>query len=50
MTVPLSFEGIKTNEDGLIAEEDLMNLLLEKIGFLNEVEKTYENEAAAEAA
>ena len=50
MTVPLFFEGIKTNEDGLIAEEDLMNLLLEKIGFLNEVEKTYENEAAAEAA
>ena len=43
--VPLYFEGIETNEDGMIREEDLMNLFTEKIDELDELIETYSDEA-----
>ena len=48
--VPLTFEGVSTNEDGMIASEDLLNLLLDRIGALEEIEKTYAEEALEDAA
>jgi len=50
MIVPLSFEGVAVTEDGMIAKEDLMNLLREKIGLLEELETTYSEEALEAAA
>ena len=50
LDVPLSFEGVAVNADGLIAEKDLMNLFLEKISLNNEMIDAYtaeEFEAAA---
>ena len=50
MIIPLSFEGVAVNADGLIAEKDLMNLFLEKISLNNEMIDAYtaeEFEAAA---
>ncbi|MER2063304.1 MAG: histidine-type phosphatase [Alkalibacterium sp.] len=41
MIVPLSFEGVAVNADGLIAEKDLMNLFLDKISMLPELEEAY---------
>ena len=50
MIVPLSFEGVEVNADGLIAEKDLMNLFREKISLNTEMIDAYtaeEFEAAA---
>ncbi len=49
MIVPVFFEGIETDENGMIAEADLMDLLNEKINYLYEIEETYalEEEEAA---
>lgn len=41
MIVPLSFEGVSVNADGLIAENDLMDLFREKIGMLPALEAEY---------
>lgn len=41
MIVPLSFEGVAVNADGLIAEKDLMNLFLDKISMMPEMEEAY---------
>ena len=49
MIVPLSFEGIETNELGMIAQEDLMNLFEEKIRALGEIEEEYAEELAPAA-
>ncbi len=50
MIVPLTFEGVTTNEDGMIAGEDLLNLFLNKIGALEEIEQTYAEEELEDAA
>ena len=50
MIVPLSFEGVEANADGLIAEKDLINLFREKISLYDEIVDAYtaeEFEAAA---
>ena len=47
MKYALSFEGVETNEDGLIAEEDLFDLFDHSIGALDELEDAY---ALADAA
>jgi hypothetical protein len=47
MKYALSFEGVETNEDGLIAEEDLFDLFDHSIGALDELEAAY---ALADAA
>ncbi len=41
MIVPLSFEGVAVNEDGMIAEKDLMNLFREKIDMLPAIVEAY---------
>ncbi len=43
----LSFEGVETNEDGLIAETDLFNLFDRSITVMDELEETYALEDAA---
>ncbi len=50
MIVPISFEGIPVNEDGMIAEEDLLNLLRTKIDMMEKLEEQYGEEALPEAA
>jgi glucose-1-phosphatase len=44
MIVPLSFKGIETNEDGMIAEKDLMNLFEKKINIMKELEEKYSDD------
>lgn len=50
MIVPISFAGVEVNEDGLIAEKDLMNLLREKIDTLDRIVDEYTEEELADAA
>ena len=51
MIVPLSFEGVGTNEDGMIAEADLMKLFRDRINANDELMEKYgEEEEAADAA
>ena len=50
MIVPLTFGGVEMNEDGLMAEKDLMNLFREKISALDEIEEEYSEEEQADAA
>jgi len=49
MIVPITFDGIETNEDGMIAEKDLMGLFETKIGMLDELEEYYETAGTANA-
>ena len=48
MICPVSFEGVETNEDGMIAGEDLMELFENKINMLSELEEEYTAELQAE--
>ena len=41
MIVPIFFEGVEVNEDGLIAEKDLMTLFYEKINLYQEIIDEY---------
>ena len=50
MIVPITFADVKVNEDGLIAEKDLMNLFLEKINELDKIVEEYTEEELADAA
>ena len=50
MIVPISFAGVEANEDGLVAEKDLMNLLKEKIDALDKIVDEYAEEELADAA
>ena len=50
MIVPLSFEGVTVNEDGMIPEKDLMNLFREKINVLDQIVEEYTEEELADAA
>jgi hypothetical protein len=50
MIVPISFAGVEVNEDGLIAEKDLMDLLREKIDALDKIVDEYTEEEIADAA
>ena len=50
MIVPLSFEGIAVNRDGMIAEKDLMNLFREKIDMLPALVEAYTAPAFENAA
>ena len=50
MIVPVAFEGIETNEDGMIAEKDLLELFETKIGVLEELEEEYGEEELENAA
>ena len=50
MIVPISFEGVETNEDGMIAEDDLLDLFEEKIDMFDELVEEYEAEETEEAA
>jgi len=50
MIVPLTFDGVSTNGDGMIAEADLMALLQDKIDDLAEIEAEYAEEAMPDAA
>ena len=50
MIVPLSFEGVETNEDGMIAEKDLMELFETKISMFDELQEAYGTEEADMAA
>ena len=50
MIVPISFAGVEANEDGLVAEKDLMNLLKEKIDALDKIMDEYAEEELADAA
>ena len=47
MKYVLSFEGVESNGDGLIAEADLLSLFDRSIGVLEEIEKAYALEDAA---
>lgn len=47
MRYDLSFEGVKTNEDGLIAEADLLSLFDRSIAAFDEIEEAYELKEAA---
>ena len=40
-TVPISFTGVQTNEQGMIAEEDLMDLFESKIDAFEEIKEAY---------
>ena len=44
MIVPIFFEGVETDENGLITEADLMALLDEKINYFYEIEDIYTSE------
>jgi hypothetical protein len=50
MIVPISCAGVEVNEDGLIAEKDLMDLLREKIDTLDRIVDEYTEEELADAA
>ena len=50
MIVPLSFEGVAVNGDGMIAEKDLMNLFREKIDMLPALVEAYSTPAFENAA
>ena len=50
MIVPISFAGVEVNEDGLVAEKDLMNLIREKIDALDKIVDEYTEEELADAA
>ena len=50
MIVPLAFEGVAVNSDGMIAEKDLMNLFLDKIRVLPELVDYYTAAELAPAA
>ena len=50
MIVPVSFAGVEVNEDGLMAEKDLMNLFKEKINALDEIVEQYTKEELPDAA
>ena len=50
MIVPITFEGIEMNDDGMIAEEDLMELFETKIDKLSELEEEYGAEKLENAA
>ena len=50
MIVPISFAGVEVNEDGLMAEKDLMNLFKEKIDELDKIMENYTEEELADAA
>lgn len=50
MICPVSFEGVETNEDGMIAGEDLMELFENKINMLSELEEEYTAEDELENA
>ena len=50
MIVPVSFEGIETNEEGMIAEKDLMELFRSKISLFDELEEEYSEEELENAA
>ena len=50
MIVPLAFEGIEVNEDGMIAQEDLLGLFQEKIDMLARLEEEYTAAAFDDAA
>ena len=50
MIVPITFTDVKVNEDGLIAEKDLMNLFRVKINALDEIMEKYTEEELANAA
>ena len=50
MIVPITFADVKVNEDGLVAEKDLMNLFLEKINELDKIVEEYTEEALPDAA
>ena len=50
MIVPISFEGLAVNDDGMVAEEDLLDLFETKIDMLPEIEAEYEAEELANAA
>ena len=45
-----TFEGIETNEDGMIAEKDLMDLFESKIRILPELKEAHEAEELENAA
>ncbi|MBO7709704.1 MAG: hypothetical protein J6S83_04495 [Lachnospiraceae bacterium] len=50
MVVPVSFEGVDANPDGMIAEKDLLNLFETKIDMFEELQEAYEPEEADLAA
>ena len=50
MIVPVTFAGVSVNEDGMIAEEDLMKLFEEKISEPEKIRETYAEEELQEAA
>ncbi|MBQ8306543.1 MAG: histidine-type phosphatase [Blautia sp.] len=50
MVVPLSFEGIETAENGMIAEEDLLGLFASKIDAFDEIKEEYQEQELADAA
>ncbi len=50
MIVPITFEGVEVNGDGLMAEKDLMNLFREKIDALDEIREKYTEEAMDKAS
>ena len=50
MIVPVTFEGIETNEDGMIEEDDLLELFEDTISRYSELEDEYEPEELENAA
>lgn len=50
MIVPISFEGVEVNADGMIPEKEMMELFEEKIGAYDTLEETYREEQLQEAA
>ena len=50
MIVPLAFEGIEVNEDGMIAEKDFLKLFREKIDMPARLEEEYTAAAFEDAA
>ena len=50
MIVPVSFEGAAVNENGMIAEKDLMDLFENKINLFYELEEEYNGEEELEDA
>ena len=50
MIVPVSFEGAAVNENGMIAEKDLMDLFEDKINLFYELEEEYNGEEELEDA
>ena len=50
MIVPVTFAGVNVNEDGMIAQEDLLKLFEEKISEPEQIREFYEEEELQEAA